>query len=131
MDSISTDNKMLETQISQLAQQVDTSCQTPRIFPGQTETNPKGHINGKQLKDPVVKTKRIEGEIEREKPQSEKTIGENEKPIVSPPHKPKIPFPQRLSKPNFEAQFVDMMKKIYINIPFTEALFKCLSMQNF
>jgi len=47
-----------------------------------------------------VKTKTIEGEIESEKPQSEKAIGESDKPIVSPPHKPKIPFPQRLAKPN-------------------------------
>ena len=47
-----------------------------------------------------MKTKTIEGEIESEKPQSEKAIGESDKPIVSPPHKPKIPFPQRLAKPN-------------------------------
>jgi hypothetical protein len=40
-------------------------------------------------------------------------------------HSPKILFPRRLAKPNLEAQFkkfVDMLKKIYINILFTEAL---------
>jgi len=57
---------MLETQISQVAQQVATSSQTPGVFPGQTEANPKAHINaitlrdGKQLEDPVVKTTTIE-----------------------------------------------------------------------
>jgi len=67
----------------------------------------------------------IEGEIDSEKPQGEKAIGESEKPIVPTPYKPKIPFPQRLDKPNLDAQFkkfVDMLKKIYINVPFTEAL---------
>jgi len=131
VDFIATHNKMLETQISQVAQQVATSSQTPGVFPSQTETNPNGHINvitlrdGKKLEDVVVKTKTIEGEIESDKPQIEKVIGENEKPIVSPPHKPKIRFPQRLAKRNLEAQFkkfVDTLKKIYTNIPFTESL---------
>jgi len=51
--------------------------------------------------------------------------GENENPIVPTPYKPRIPFPQRLVKSNMDAQFkkyVDMLKKIYINVPFTEAL---------
>ena len=122
---------MVETQISQVAQQVVTSTQTSGVFPGQTETNPKGQINditlrnGRQLEDPVVNAKTNEGEIENEKPQSEKAVGESEKPKTPPLYKPKIPFPQRLAKPNLDAQFkkfVDMLKKIYINVPFTEAL---------
>ncbi|KEH26645.1 hypothetical protein MTR_6g065930 [Medicago truncatula] len=106
VDSISTHNKMLETQISQIAQQVATSSQTSEIFPGQTKANPKGLINaitlrdGKLLQDTVVKTKTIEGKIKSEKPQSEKAIGDSDKPIVSPPHKPKIPFTQRIAMPN-------------------------------
>ena len=86
VDFIATHNKMLETQISQEAQQVATSSQTPKIFPDQTEANPKGLINaitlkdGKQLEDPVVKTKTIEGEIKCEKPQSKKAIGESDNP---------------------------------------------------
>jgi len=131
VDSIATHTKILETQISQVAQQVATSSQTPGVFPSQTKINPKTHINaitlrdGKQLEDPVVKTTTIESEIESDEPQSEKAIGESEKPIVPTPYKPKIPFPQRLVKPNLDAQFkkfVDMLKKIYINVPFTEAL---------
>ena len=106
VDSNATHTRMLETQISQAAQQVTTSSQTLRVFPSQTEANLKGLINsiklkdGEKLEDPVMKTKTIEGEIESEKPQGEKDIGESDKPIVSPPHKPKIPFPQRLAKPN-------------------------------
>ena len=129
VDSIATHNKMLETQISLVAQQVAVSSQTTGVFPGQTKTNPKAHINaitlgsGKQLEDPVVKAKNKEGEIESGKPLSEKDIGE--KPVVSPHHNPRIPFPLRLAKLNLEAQFnkfVDMLKKICINIPFVEAL---------
>ena len=114
VDSIATHNKMLETQLSQVA----TSTQTPEIFPGQTETNPKGHINavtirdGKQLENLVKKSKIIEGEIESNKPLSEEVIRESKKPLDSPTHKPEIPFPQRLAKPNSEAQlnkFVDML----------------------
>jgi len=43
-----------------------------------------------------VKPKTNEGEKESEKPQSEKAVGEIEKPIVPPLYKPKILFPQRL-----------------------------------
>ncbi|RHN45352.1 hypothetical protein MtrunA17_Chr7g0229831 [Medicago truncatula] len=98
---------MLETQISQVAQKVATSSQTLEVFPGQTEANPKGLINAiqlrdcKHLEDTIMKTKTIEGEIESEKQQGEKVIGESDKPIVSPPYKLKIHVPQRLAKPNF------------------------------
>jgi len=49
VDSFATHNKMLETQISQVAQQVATSSQTPGIFSGQTEANPKSHVNSISL----------------------------------------------------------------------------------
>jgi len=120
VDSIDTHTKMLETQISQVAQQVATSSQTLGVFLSQTKINPKGRINaitlrdGKKLEDPVVKSKIIEGEIESEKPQGEKALGESKNPIVPIPYKPKIPFPQRLVKSNLDAQFrkfVDMLKK--------------------
>ena len=49
-----------------------------------------------------MKTTTIESEIESDEPQSEKAIGESEKPIVPTPYKPKIPFPQRLAKPKLK-----------------------------
>jgi len=69
VDSISTHNKILETQISQVAQQMVAPSQTTEVFPCQTETNPKDHISvitlrdGKQLEDSAVKVKNSEGEI--------------------------------------------------------------------
>ena len=105
-----------------------TCSQTPGIFSGQTKTNPKGHINvvtirdGNQLEDPVKKSKNIEGEVESNKPLSEEVIRKSKKTLDSPTHKPKIPFPQRLAKPNLEAhfnKFVNILKKI--NILFAKA----------
>ena len=48
--------------------------------------------------------------------------GKNEEVKAYEPH---VPFPQRLKKANLEEQFsrfLDMFKKIEINIPFSEAL---------
>jgi len=120
VDSISTHTKMLETQISQVAQQVATSSQTPGVFPGQT----KAHVNvisfgGSKLEDIIAKAKDIKGESV--KLLDERAIIEGKKPL----DKTKTPFPLRLAKPNFEAQFnkfVNVLKKICINIPFAEAL---------
>jgi len=118
---------------------VAASSQTPGTFPGQSEANPKVHINaitlrdGKQLEDLVVKTTTIERE-ESDKTKSEKALRESEKPLVSPPYKLKVPFPQRLAKTNLEAQFekfINMLKKIYINIPFAEALSRMPLYANF
>jgi len=124
VDSIATHTKMLETQISQVAQQVATSSQTPGVFPGQTEANPKARVNaisfgGSMLEDTIAKAKDIKGNSV--KLLDERAIIESEKPL----DKKKIPFPSRLAKPNLETQFnkfVNMLKKICINIPFAEAL---------
>jgi len=123
VDSIATHTKMLETQISQMAQQVATSSQTLGVFPGQTEANPKADVNaisfgGSKLEDTIAKAKDIKGE-------GVKLLGENatiegEKPL----DKLKVPFPLSLAKPNLEVKFnkfVDVLKKICINIPFLKA----------
>jgi len=102
---------------------VATSSQTSGIFPSQTETNPKGHISaitlkdGKQLEDPVVKVKNNEGEIGSDEPQSEKAIGENEKPLVSPPHEPKIPLTQGFAKSKLDEQFRNFIKILPNKLP--------------
>jgi len=111
---------MLETQISQVV----ASSQTAGVFPGQTEANPKAHVNaisfgGSKLEETIAKAKDIKGE-------SVKLLGENatiegEKPL----DKPKVPFQLSLARPYLEAQFnkfFNILKKICINIPFAEAL---------
>jgi len=133
VDSIATHNKMLETQISQVAQQAASSSKTSGTFPGQPEANLKGQLNantlrnGRQLEDPVVKTKTNKGEIESEKLQSEKAVVESKKP--------KVPFPQRFAKPNLDAQFkkfINMLKKKYtLMFLLLKLCLKCLSMKIF
>ena len=84
VDSIATHTKMFETQISQVAQQVAVSSQTPGVFPGQTETNPKAHVNatsfgGSNLEETITKAKEIQGG--RIKLLSENVAVESEKPL--------------------------------------------------
>jgi len=100
---------MLETQISQVAQQMVASSQ--------------GHISvitlrdGKQLEDFVVKVKNSEVEIWSDEPQSVKAIGENEKPLVSPPHEPKIPLTQRFAKSKLDEQFRNFIEILPNKLP--------------
>jgi hypothetical protein len=60
VDAIATHNKMLETQISQVAQQQAAFAAPAGTFPGQPQPNPKGHVNaitlrsGKELEDPIA-----------------------------------------------------------------------------
>jgi len=123
VDSLCTHNKMLETQISQVAQQVVSSSQTSRIFPSLLEANPKGQMNditlrnGRQLEDPVVETQTIEVEVESEKPQSEKVVVESENHNASPPCKPKIPLPQKFDKSKLDEQFMKFIEIIQNKLP--------------
>jgi len=117
VDSISSHNKILETQISQVVQKVS-----------QPKTNKMNVVtlkNGRQLEDPVGKAKPNEIEKEISEPQGEETRVESEKPTMPPPFNPKIHFPQRFAKSKLDEQFkkfIDMMNKIYIDVPFTEVL---------
>ena len=114
---------MLETQISQVVQQVASSSQTSGIFPSHPEANPKGQMNdmtlrnGRQLEDPIVETKTIEVEVESEKPQSEKVVVESEKPNTPPPYKPKIPFLQGFDKSKLDEQFMKFIEIIQNKLP--------------
>jgi len=124
VDSIATHTKMLETQISQVAQQMPASSQSPGVFLGETEANPKAHVNaisfgGSKLEETITKAKDIKGGSV--KLLRENVMIEGEKPL----DKPKVPFSLSLAKPNLEAQFnkfVNILKRICINIPFAKAL---------
>lgn len=60
MDALATHNKMLETQISQVAQQQATTIIAAGTFPSQPQPNPKGQANditlrnGTELDRPVI-----------------------------------------------------------------------------
>ncbi|WVY97116.1 hypothetical protein V8G54_029267 [Vigna mungo] len=133
----------LENQIGQLSRQL--SERSPDTFPSDTIPNPREQCKAIQLRSGRVlesekrsemereKKKRVdeiveesaEKEIERkceEKEEGEKNQ-ESEKNMRE--YVPTIPFPQRLKKQEQAkqfARFLDVFKKLHINIPFAEAL---------
>ncbi|XP_020256161.1 uncharacterized protein LOC109833032 [Asparagus officinalis] len=133
MDSLATHNKMLETQITQLAQNVSSSSRPSGMLPGQPETNPRGHVNainlmsGKQYEGPKMKENDgVDGHHEEKNKNvidvnNETQMQEEEKveKYVAPaPYKPPLPFPQMLAKAKLEKQFgkfLEILKKLHIN----------------
>ena len=145
VDSMATHNKMLETQISQVAQQQVATAAPAGTFPGQPQPNPKGLVNAVTLrsrteldnnlvavrvrsrdegkaKDPVSEPVDV-GETSKFQEVTEK---ETKKPYVPPPpYKPSIPYPQRLAKSKTKGQFkkfVELLKSLHLSIPFSEAI---------
>ncbi|XP_039684977.1 uncharacterized protein [Medicago truncatula] len=119
IDSISSHNKTSETQLSQVVHKVDHP----------NKMNDVTLRSGKPLEDPIRRTKSNDSEKEICEPPSRETRAKGEEPRVKentpPPFKPKIPFPQRFSKSKLDEQFkkfIEMMNKIYIDVPFTEVL---------
>ncbi|KAH9745008.1 hypothetical protein KPL70_003905 [Citrus sinensis] len=104
-------------------------------LPSNTETNPKEQVNaiilqsGKQLEDLPKEEKKVdEKQVEDTTKVSKATSSEIPQPKPAAPIKayaPPIPFPQRLRKNNIDKQFLkflDVFKKLHINIPFADAL---------
>ncbi|XP_073317224.1 uncharacterized protein [Primulina huaijiensis] len=119
--------KSLETQIGQLATALRD--QNKGQFPSNTEVNPK-----EQCKVVTLRSgKELEVQIPKERVESDKTVEERniEEPKTeveverSPVYKPTLPYPQRFKKKNLDdqfAKFLEIFKKIHINIPFADAL---------
>ena len=130
--------KNLETQVGQLA--LNMPNQNKGTFPSDTQKNPKDCMaiqlrSGKDLSS----NKKTEGEeeTEAEKGKTEekeernsqldqlKGSNDQKKKEGVPAYAPVVPFPQRLQKLKREEQFskfLDMFKKIKINIPFAEVI---------
>ena len=130
--------KNLETQVGQLALNVPN--QNKGTFPSDTQKNPKDCMaiqlrSGKDLSSNKKKEGKEETEVEKEKTeekeeknnQLEQLKGSNDqkKKEGVPAYTPIVPFPQRLQKSRREEQFskfLDIFKKIEINIPFAEVI---------
>ena len=131
--------KNLETQVGQLA--LNMPNQNKGTFPSDTQKNPKDCMaiqlrSGKDLnRNKETDAEKEETEAEKEKTeekaeknsQLEQLKGSNDKKRKEgvPAYTPAIPFPQRLQKSRREEQFskfLDIFKKIEINIPFTEVI---------
>ncbi|CAM8923861.1 unnamed protein product [Rhodiola kirilowii] len=143
-------NKMLETQI---AQQAEGSTRAPGKLPARPDQVNREDCNalilrsGKELEREQPKKKRVSfdlggqssaeiEELDEEVPipQVEKER-EVEKEKVEPRvYTPPIPFPQRLKKKSNDKQFskfADMMRKLYVTLPFTEVITQAPSYAHF
>ncbi|OIT08584.1 hypothetical protein A4A49_62891, partial [Nicotiana attenuata] len=133
--------KNLEIQVSQLATLM--SGQIQGALPSNTEKNSKEHLkaislrSGKSLDDPygnregkpqeVEKVNEGENKIESNFPKEQKNKGKNvqENELITNPHSIPLPFPQKMKREKLDKQFtkfLDILKQLYINIPFTDAL---------
>ncbi|OIT24116.1 hypothetical protein A4A49_64388, partial [Nicotiana attenuata] len=133
--------KNLEIQMSQLATLI--SGQIQGALPSNTEKNPKEHLkvislrSGKSLDDPyadregktqeVEKVNEGENKIESKFPQEQKDKRKNvlKNELITNPHSVPLPFPQKMKRQKLDKQFskfLDILKQLYINIPFTDAL---------
>lgn len=119
LDVMATHNKMLETQISQVAQQQATIVAPTGAFLDRPQPNPKGHANAitlqsgtkldkpvdPRLPNPTMYQNSGKGTEEVKEPTNdgkEDKSGESEDKetpyMPPPPYKPPIPYPQRLVK---------------------------------
>ncbi|XP_021769461.1 uncharacterized protein LOC110733680 [Chenopodium quinoa] len=130
-------SKLMENQISKLANQFNQALKTLGTFLGQTEQPQRAKMNfvalrsGRQLDDPP--TMEPSREVNEEAEASEKELEDarveeaSREPPPKPlaPYVPKIPFPQRLAQAKLEKKFnkfLDILKKLHINIPFLDAI---------
>ena len=130
--------KNLETQLGQLA--LNMPNQSKGTFPSDTQKNPKDCMaiqlrSGKDLSSNKKTEEKEETEVEKEETekkeeknnQLEQLKGSNnqKKKEGLPAYTPAVPFPQKLQKSRREEQFskfLDIFKKIEINIPFVEVI---------
>ena len=141
--------KNLETQVGQLA--LSMPNQNKGTFPSDTQKNPKdcmavqlrsekevGNNNKKERKEETDEEQKETGEEgekstpeknteAKKKIQTEQPEGSSEKKQKEkvPAYTPIVPFPQRLQKAKREEQlskFLDIFKKIEINLPFLEVI---------
>ncbi|XP_024032090.1 uncharacterized protein LOC112094710 [Morus notabilis] len=136
--------KALETQVGQLANAI--KGQSSRSFPSNTEKNPRECKaitlrSGKELESPSAQNAMVDEEPiksnddGKDKSKEENLKAKKEAPVVrpgsitfldNPPRiTPPLPFPQRFQKKAFDEQFekfLNIFKRIHINIPFVDAL---------
>ncbi|XP_050901426.1 uncharacterized protein LOC127108096 [Lathyrus oleraceus] len=135
--------KNLEVQMGQIAQQITSSSQAQGVLPSATVPNPREHHNVSVVTTRSGKSEEVIEEVDEEEDQLIKVdlaIKENEvvreevvapksvvkEMVIEPKPVVKLPFPTRNKKKrqhekNFE-NFLELFKKLEINIPLLEAL---------
>ncbi|KAK9666894.1 hypothetical protein RND81_14G219000 [Saponaria officinalis] len=156
---LNSSQKIIENQLSQLAQQLSNATKTPGAFPGNTEPNPKGHVNAIHLR-----SGRVLDDVEISKKKGKEamsdvneTVNETPPPVRNtdevvidieddsyvakdppPPslraYVPLVPFPQRLAKAKLEQKygmFIEILKSMNVNIPFLDVISEMPSIGKF
>ncbi|CAM8895422.1 unnamed protein product [Rhodiola kirilowii] len=122
-------------------------------LPARPEQGQREHCNavtlrsGKELEDEQPKKKKVSfdlggqasAEIEELDEEVPNPQNQKEKEVESgkdepKPYTPRIPFPQRLKKKNNDKQFskfAEMMRKLYVTLPFTEVITQAPSYARF
>ncbi|XP_019253793.1 PREDICTED: uncharacterized protein LOC109232477 [Nicotiana attenuata] len=150
MESQNSALKNLEIQLSQLATLVSEKIQGP--LPSNTEKNPKEHLkaialrSGTTLDEPYANRQeknQSEQQVDKgenvetpsqpsEEKEAKKKEEKNNKNLTSFPVT--IPFPQKMKREKLDnqfAKFLEILKQIHINIPFTDALLQMPSYAKF
>lgn len=129
-EEVRAQGKNLKIIEQQVAQQAAIAPRPNGHLPGHPELNPRGQLNtvilrnGKELEDPKTMEPKQQNSL-FEKLQNDEEEEKEAPYIAPPPYKPPLPFPQRKAKAQTEKQFgkfLEVLKKLYINIPFTDAL---------
>nr|XP_033510734.1 uncharacterized protein LOC117275541 [Nicotiana tomentosiformis] len=133
--------KNLEIQMSQL--ETLMSGQIKGALPSNTEKNPNEHLkvislrSGKTLDDPYADRQGTPQEVEqvnegenkrdsellKNKKIKKKKVQENE--LMTNPYSVPLPFPRKLKREKLDkhfSKFLEILKQLFINIPFTDAL---------
>ncbi|KAI3448699.1 hypothetical protein Pfo_005364 [Paulownia fortunei] len=128
-DLIRAQMKSMETQIGQLAIEINAQ-KHKRNFPSDTKMNPMEYCKAIQLRS-GTKIKRQEMQSSKVDEPMESTSSERAEKIKSTSNfetskfNDPIPFPQRFQKKKIDSQFakfLEIFKKIHINIPFADVL---------
>ncbi|XP_073133358.1 uncharacterized protein [Henckelia pumila] len=118
--------KSMETQIGKLAKALKDKNRGQ--FPSNTEVNPKVQCKAVELRSgKKLEAKDQSRAKEVDESMVEEIVAEEPKQeaVSKPMYKPQLPYPQRFKKKALDEQFskfLDIFKKIHINIPFTDAL---------
>ncbi|XP_073120537.1 uncharacterized protein [Henckelia pumila] len=117
----------LKNQIGQLTKRM--SNREPGTLPSDTETNPKEQVKAVELQSgKKLETKALEHEEKKNEGEKEPSKGKLSDSTQSPTSKSNIvipPFPAALKKAKLDSQFskfLEVFKKLHINIPFADAL---------
>ncbi|XP_073120421.1 uncharacterized protein [Henckelia pumila] len=128
--------KNLENQIGQLAKSISSRDQG--TLPSDTEKNPKEQVKAIELRSGKTVEPEQKSEKEPETGTSKKTSGKSSISTPPPTSQSKIvvppPFPAALKKAKLDSQFgkfLEVFKKLNINIPFADALMQIPSYAKF